>query len=192
MFNRIVCLLIAFVVFGCGEETSTDESVVVADPDMGHSSDQGLELDEGPVPTEDMRHPASDMGISDAAPEPDVAPPIEQVEATNMIEPVTPARWVRAFLPANSDPLGELYDRGEVHWPEQSNGMDALGVLWQPMGQDEDGTLGEFGVARGYALADIPLEPGERLMIRLDRGVQPLTTGVFSPQTCMGRQLFRP
>ena len=109
LFNRIVCLLIAFVVFGCGEETSTDESVVVADPDMGHSSDQGLEWMRA-VPTEDMRHPASDMGVSDAAPEPDVAPPMSKSEATND-RARDACSMGRAFYP-QVGPL-ELHDQGK-------------------------------------------------------------------------------
>jgi len=186
MFYRFLGLIVVCLMLGCGGEDSSENAVLVTDNDFGVPGELGLEMDSQTRVTEDVDAPDVGMDVIDAAHDDDMALPIEQPEPTNTIERVTPSRWLRAFLPPNADPLAELYDRGDVFWPMEEDGTDNLGVLWQPMAQDEDGTLGSFGVARGYALAEIPLEPGERLMMRLDRGVQAWTTGSVQPADFYG------
>ncbi len=163
---------------GC-DSASSDEGPspdsMALDTDSGTSADTGQTAPDGAlmdrgladseVPqdlgTADMSGPAPDVGPWSPPP---VAPEVE-------LERVQVTPWMRALIGEN-DPLYDIFERGDFEMPEAGVPASPPGIRWVQMESDEDGTVSGFGPSNGYLVGEVPLEPGERIVVRADRAAQ--------------------
>ena len=85
------------------------------------------------------------------------------------LERVMVETWMQGVPSVDRDPLAAQYERGEIEWPEPTEEGDEDGVRWWMKTADENGTIQQFFQADGYLLAQVALEPGERLVGQADR-----------------------
>jgi poly(3-hydroxybutyrate) depolymerase len=156
-------------------------------PDAGPGGAGGDVTDAGPGGAEpDFSSHAGEVGVHDAAPEPDaaLAPPQAAAEWTAVSVPT----WRVATVGAEDEVLA-FVEEGSFRFPDL--GRDFRGVDWSDATPDENGGLGAFPPAILYATAIVTVDADKTLILRADNGVAAYVGGVPQPADIYGSGRMR-
>lgn len=155
---RPLSLLLALAALGC------TDPVAPPPPDAGPSLDATApELDAGPPPPA----PACTPGPRE----------VRAVAEATAIEPDD--TWLFAF--AGDDPYFRDFITGTMSRP--APGEDALGTVWEELPLVEPHRLGRVRDGALYAIANLRVEAGQRVLARAGRLMGVSTRGGLAPET---------